>query len=92
MAALSRAHGRGAMSYYIQRACPGSSLALWWRPDAQGYTARLDEAGIYTEERARAQEQERPGVDRAVAVEEAQRLAVRVVSAEALPPLRGERW
>jgi hypothetical protein len=24
----------------------------WWKPDAMGYTAHIDEAGVYTEEQA----------------------------------------
>lgn len=38
--------------------------ALWWRPEGAGYTTNVDEAGRFTEKRAKGQQRERD-LDRA---------------------------
>ena len=54
------------------RGCVGNS-AVWWRPKREGYTCDLRDAGRYTEEEARAQEQRRP-TDLAIPCEQADAL------------------
>ena len=41
-------------TFYILDVTEGGSLCLWWRPRRSGYTDRLDEAGVYSEEEAQA--------------------------------------
>jgi hypothetical protein len=48
-----------------------SKGALWWRPDAQGYSDRIEDAGVFCEELARRQDGQNrmnPGSDRDEAV------------------------
>jgi hypothetical protein len=59
---------------------------LWWRPRGAGYTTRLDEAGQYTAEEARAAAHERSNV--ALPCAEVDALAVRVVASHHLETLR----
>lgn len=49
--------------YYIQHGWAGD-LAVWWRPDAAGYTVYLDDAGVYSEEYVRARRWRRQDVAR----------------------------
>lgn len=63
---------------------PGhGEVCLWWKPNAAGYTTRLDEAGRFTEAYAKLRT---GGGDRAVPLSEAEGRAVRVV------PLSDEDW
>lgn len=52
------------MKYLIQCIGACGNEALWWRPEGAGYTTNVDEAGRFTEERAKAQEKVRD-LDRA---------------------------
>lgn len=68
--------------------------ALWWRPDGNGYTTRIEEAGRYTEADARRIARNRES-DVPVRVEDAEAKARRVVYIDDLPDLaraRHERW
>lgn len=67
----------GKQLYYIldNRQCVGN-CALWWRPDAQGYTCDLDDAGLYPESKLRGLRE----TDIPVRAEMAHRYAVRHVS------------
>jgi hypothetical protein len=40
--------------YYIRNWEYVGCCALWWRPNAKGYTVNLDEAGKYTEKQAKS--------------------------------------
>lgn len=77
---LSSPSGR----YYVQQTVTwqGDSV-VWWSPDRCGYTFRLDKAGVYEEEEARAIEGIR-GEDYAVPVEIAQAAASRHVAGQDL--------
>ncbi len=41
-------------SFYIQNLGTIGNCLRWWRPSGNGYTYNLDEAGVFTEEKARA--------------------------------------
>jgi hypothetical protein len=56
---------------------------VWWAPDRNGYTFRLDKAGVYDEAEARRIERIR-GEDWAVPVEIAEAAASRHVAAQDL--------
>lgn len=55
-------------------------FALWWKPDARGYTTNLEEAGRYTESDAKGHEAGAQGFVRAVSPEEASKLYTRLVA------------
>jgi len=54
--------------YYIldARSCVGN-CALWWRPNAAGYTCELDDAGLYTLEDASSNSAHHIPVHRSIA-------------------------
>jgi hypothetical protein len=70
--------------YYVQciRTWQGDS-AVWWAPDRNGYTFRLDKAGVYDEDEARRIERIR-GEEWAVPVEIAEAAATRHVTGQDL--------
>lgn len=53
-------------------------FALWWKPDERGYTTDLQQAGKYTEERAKFLESRSDSV-RAISPETLSRLQCRLV-------------
>lgn len=55
-------------------------FALWWKPDARGYTTNLEDAGRYTEADAKRHEAGCHGDVRAVSPEDAAKLYTRVVA------------
>jgi len=67
--------------YYIldSRTVVGN-CAMWWRPEGAGYTAELDEAGLYTKEKAGSLRH----TDFLVPKELAEKLAVRHVRLDRL--------
>lgn len=64
--------------YILCRESPQGDDALWWRPKGSGYTVRVDDAGLYTEEEAARIERIR-GTDIAVPADVVREAAVRVV-------------
>jgi hypothetical protein len=69
----------GATLYYIRCTVEDAGhSALWWRPDGNGYTDKLDEAGKYTSEDVRSWISSR---DVAIPVDVADGMAVKVVPA-----------
>lgn len=44
----------GRCFYILDARSVVGNCAVWWRPNAQGYTCNLDEAGLYTESQARS--------------------------------------
>lgn len=67
-----------AKFYLLKLDANVGNCALFWRPDCQGYTCDLDQAGLYDEADAAA------GHSIAVPIETAKRLANRHVRYEAL--------
>lgn len=65
--------------YLFSAAHSRGDILLWWRPDARGYTVRLDDAGIYTAERAKVHCEPSDGDTVAVPVAVAVRESARVV-------------
>ena len=47
------------MNYLIQYIGACGNEALWWRPEGAGYTTNIDDAGRFTEKRAKGQERVR---------------------------------
>lgn len=63
--------------FYIENTAHAGSCRLWWRANGHGYTTNLDGAGWWTAEEA-ARVITRPE-DKAVPIDEAERLAERHV-------------
>lgn len=70
--------------YYIQdtRSVVGNCVS-WWAPNGNGYVCNLNEAGLYTKERAERQHRSRP-TDKPVPASLARSLAVSHVRIEHL--------
>ena len=69
--------------YILDASCLGVS-ALWWRPERCGYTVRLDEAGVYSEDDALSIAKIR-GTDVPCEKSMVDALAYRTVDVSALP-------
>lgn len=67
--------------YYLLKADTiHADRCTWWRPDSQGYTTNLDEAGLYTEAKARSWERSSGQSTIAVHRSEARKAAIPTVA------------
>lgn len=73
------------MKYLIQYIGACGNEALWWRPEGAGYTTNVDEAGRFTEKRAKGQERVRD-MDRAWPEDDVLALSHRSVDVGKLMP------
>ena len=49
--------------FYIQNVGTVGNCVRWWKPGGNGYTCNLDEAGLFTQEKAREYCASRPAED-----------------------------
>lgn len=63
--------------FYIQNRLPVGNCVQWWAEGGHGYTCDLDRAGKFTREEAMAIVRERPDIDKAWAVDDIDRMAIR---------------
>lgn len=78
------------MNYLIQYIGACGNEALWWRPKGAGYTTNVDEAGRFTEKRAKGQERVR-GLDRAWPEDEVLAMSHRSVDIHKLHLLKEDK-